>query len=61
MKHCLTINKTVAIAPVIYWCENWAVVARMEEDLRMVRRNVWVQLQDVRFVAITQVENKADN
>jgi hypothetical protein len=25
-KHCLKINKTMAMAPLIYWCENWAVV-----------------------------------
>jgi hypothetical protein len=40
MKHCSKINKTMAIAPLKYWYENWAVVTQMEEDLRQERRNV---------------------
>jgi hypothetical protein len=57
MKHCLNINKTMAIAPLIYWCENWAVVTQMEGHLRQ-GRNVSGQLQDVQCVAIKQMKNK---
>jgi hypothetical protein len=34
------INKAMGIAPLIFWCENWAVVNQMEKDLRQGRRNV---------------------
>jgi hypothetical protein len=40
MKRCLKMNKTMAIAQLKYWCENWAVVTQMEEDLRQERGNV---------------------